>query len=146
MAITPACGYVTVGSSMVIGFVASMICYAVGVFFNERSGIDDSLDVFTIHGVGGTVGVICTGIFCSKNINAAGADGLIYGEGLTLGKHLAVVVVIIPCIMISTYMICVIVNLIIPMRKFGSLLWIQILSFYLKVPILMLLLLFTCFF
>ena len=96
VALTPSNGWVTVGGGMCIGCIATLICYFVGTVFNELSGIDDSLDVFTVHGLGGTIGFICTGIFCSLGANAAGADGLIYGNGLTLGKHLAVCCCIIP--------------------------------------------------
>ena len=119
VAITPACGFVTVGSSMVIGIIGCVVCYGVGVFFNERTGIDDSLDVFTVHGIGGTVGIICTGIFCSRHVNPAGADGLIYGHGLTLGKHLAIIVVLIPFLLIMSYACFFVVNLIIPLRKYN---------------------------
>ena len=117
VAITPACGYVTVGSSMCIGAIACIVCYMAGLYFNERTGIDDSLDVFTVHGIGGTVGIICTGIFCSKHVNPSAPDGLIYGQGLTLGKHIAIVVVLIPFILIFSYTIFYLTNLIIPLRK-----------------------------
>ena len=80
VALTPSCGFVTVGGGMCIGCIATLICYFVGMYFHELSGIDDSLDVFTIHGLGGTVGYICTGIFCSLGANPYGADGLIYGQ------------------------------------------------------------------
>jgi len=96
VALTPSSGWVTVGGGMCIGCIATLICYFVGTVFNELSGIDDSLDVFTVHGLGGTIGFICTGIFCSLGANASGADGLIYGKGLTWGKHLAVCCCIIP--------------------------------------------------
>jgi Amt family ammonium transporter len=122
VAITPGCGFVTVGSSMVIGIITCIVCYFTGVYFNERTGIDDSLDVFTVHGMGGTVGIILTGIFCSNNVNPSAPNGLIYGEGLTLGKHLAITVVIIPCILISSYACFFLVNLIIPLRKFYTIL------------------------
>ena len=113
----PACGYVTVGSAMCIGAIAGIVCYGAGLYFNERTGIDDSLDVFTVHGIGGTVGVNCTGIFCCKHVNPAAPDGLIYGQGLTLGKHIAIIVVLIPFLLIYSYACFYIVNLIIPLRK-----------------------------
>jgi Amt family ammonium transporter len=117
VAITPAAGYVTCGSGMVIGVIACLVAYGVGIVMKERSGVDDSLDVFTIHGISGLVGFLCTGIFCSKDVNPAiKEDGLIYGKGLTLAKHIAVVLVLIPCIMIATYALCFISNLIVPLR------------------------------
>jgi Amt family ammonium transporter len=117
VAITPAAGYVTVGSAMVIGILACCVCYGVGALMKLRSDIDDSLDVFTLHGIAGTVGFLCTGIFCSKHVNPAIKDGLIYGEGMTLAKHIAATLILAPCIMISTYACCYVANLIIPLRK-----------------------------
>ena len=116
VALTPSCGFVTVGGGMCIGCIATLICYSAGLFFQELSGIDDSLDVFTIHGLGGTVGFLCTGIFCSLGANPYGADGLIYGQGMTLAKHLAVCCAIIPLIMVVTYAIMFVCDLVIPMR------------------------------
>lgn len=116
VAITPACGYVTVGSAMVIGAIATLVCYTVGHFMKERSHVDDSLDVFAVHGIGGLVGFLCTGIFCSKHINPAGPDGLIYGEGITLAKHIAIVLVLVPCLLISSYAIFYVTDKIIPVR------------------------------
>jgi len=116
VALTPSCGWVTVGGGMCIGCLATLICYFVGLAFHELSGVDDSLDVFTVHGLGGTIGFIATGIFCSKGANPSGFNGLIYGQGITLAKHLAVCCAIIPLIMIVTYGIMFVTDLIIPMR------------------------------
>lgn len=116
VAITPACGYVTVGGAMCIGSISCIICYASGIAMKELSRIDDSLDVTAVHGLGGTCGIILTGVFCSKNVNPAGHDGLIYGYGETLGKHLAAVVVLIPLILISSYGCFAFANFFIPLR------------------------------
>jgi ammonium transporter, Amt family len=78
VAITPAAGYVSIGGAVTIGFLAGMICY-VAVGIKNRAGLDDALDVWGVHGVGGVVGCICTGIFATKAWNAAGADGLLLG-------------------------------------------------------------------
>jgi Amt family ammonium transporter len=99
-----------------IGFLTCIICYGAVIAFKEYSDIDDSLDVFTIHGVAGTCGVFFTGYFCSKDVNPTGPNGLVYGHGMTLGKHIAVILVSIPLIMISSYIICIITNAIIPLR------------------------------
>jgi len=80
VAITPASGYVGVGASLAIGTGASLICYLGVNRLKARFGYDDSLDVFGVHGLGGTWGAIATGIFASKSINPAGADGLIHGH------------------------------------------------------------------
>ena len=78
VAITPAAGYVSINSAVAIGFLAGLICYiAVGI--KNRAGLDDALDVWGVHGIGGVVGCICTGIFATKAWNAAGADGLLRG-------------------------------------------------------------------
>ena len=78
VAITPAAGYVGLPQSVFIGFIAA-ICSNLAVHWKGKTSIDDTLDVFPCHGIGGIVGMICTGIFASKKINAAGNDGLIYG-------------------------------------------------------------------
>ena len=76
--ITPACGFVTPVSSIVIGIITGMICYILTTFKGVFK-YDDSLDVIGIHGTGGIVGSILTGIFATVLINADGANGLLYG-------------------------------------------------------------------
>lgn len=83
VAITPASGFVTAMPALLIGLVAGMICYF-GVQLKSKFGYDDALDVFGVHGVGGTWGAIATGLFASKAVNSIGADGLFYGGGTTL--------------------------------------------------------------
>jgi ammonium transporter, Amt family len=90
VAITPGSGYVTPLSALVIGAVAGVLCYS-AVMLKSRMGYDDSLDVVGVHGVGGIFGAIATGVFASKAINPAGADGLINGNpGLVLTQLIAV--------------------------------------------------------
>ncbi len=79
VAITPASGFVGPLAALVIGLGAGAVCYF-GVNIKNIFGFDDSLDAFGIHGVGGTFGAIATGIFASKAINPAGADGLLFGN------------------------------------------------------------------
>ena len=79
MAITPASGYVGPLAAIAIGAVAGFLCFN-ACNFKTRLGYDDSLDVVGVHGVGGTWGAIATGLFASKAINPAGADGLLYGN------------------------------------------------------------------
>jgi len=76
VAITPACGYVSPSSAILIGLAAGMICYYAVTSLKRRLGYDDSLDVFGIHGVGGTWGTLATGLFAQKIVNSNGADGL----------------------------------------------------------------------
>jgi len=80
VAITPAAGYVTVNGAVMIGVIVSVVCY-LAVIFKNKMGLDDALDVWGVHGVGGVVGCICTGIFANKLWNPAGADGLLRGGG-----------------------------------------------------------------
>ncbi|MEM0445466.1 MAG: ammonium transporter [Nitrososphaerota archaeon] len=87
VAITPASGYVGPQAALVIGGVAGVLCYA-GVNLRALLGVDDSLDVWGVHGVGGTWGAIATGIFADLSINPAGANGLLLGNPALLGVQL----------------------------------------------------------
>ena len=91
VAITPAAGFVGPVSSILIGMVGGALCFA-ACNMKARFGYDDSLDVVGVHGIGGTWGAIATGLFASKAINDAGADGLFFGNpGLVLSQIAAVV-------------------------------------------------------
>ncbi len=79
VAITPASGFVGPIAAVIIGFVAGMLCYY-AVSLKPRFGYDDALDVVGVHGVGGTFGALATGLFASVAVNAAGANGLFYGN------------------------------------------------------------------
>ena len=79
VAIAPAAGYVGPLSAIVIGVGAGGACYMVVNYVKLILGYDDSLDVFGMHGVGGTWGLIATGLFASTDVNEAGSDGLFYG-------------------------------------------------------------------
>jgi Amt family ammonium transporter len=74
VAVTPAAGFVSAGSGLLIGLIGAVAANLVA-HFRAKSQLDDSLDVFACHGVGGLVGSVLTGVFCSKAVNAAGADG-----------------------------------------------------------------------
>jgi Amt family ammonium transporter len=93
VAITPASGYVTIGAAVVIGLVAGAICYLACTALKNAFGYDDSLDAFGVHGVGGTVGAILTGVFAWTKVNSLGADGLLQkNPSQLLNQVLAVVV------------------------------------------------------
>jgi Amt family ammonium transporter len=85
VAITPAAGFVTPMGSIAIGIAVALVCYIAVAVIKGRLGYDDSLDAFGVHGVGGTVGALLTGVFAAKYINAGGADGGIYGNWHQLG-------------------------------------------------------------
>lgn len=83
VAITPAAGFVSPLSAILIGVAAGIVCaYAVG--FKLKLGYDDALDVVGVHAVGGIVGALLIGVLAEKAVNPAGADGLLHGGGLTL--------------------------------------------------------------
>jgi ammonium transporter, Amt family len=88
--ITPAAGYVSPVTSMIIGIVAGVICYF-AVALKNRLRWDDALDVWGVHGVGGATGIILLGVFASTAFNPAGSDGLVLGNGAFLVKELIAV-------------------------------------------------------
>ncbi|MBN1397800.1 MAG: ammonium transporter [Bacteroidetes bacterium] len=95
VAITPASGFVGPISSLIIGLCAGVLCYY-GVTIKNFFGFDDSLDAVGVHGVGGIFGAIATGLFASKAINSAGADGLFFGNPSLLAvQSLSVLVAVI---------------------------------------------------
>jgi Amt family ammonium transporter len=89
VAITPAAGFVSPLAAIPIGIVSSVIGYYAILFIKKKSGLDDSLDVFAVHGLGGIWGALATGIFASLAVNSAGADGLLLGGGMQFLKQLA---------------------------------------------------------
>ncbi len=93
VAITPAAGFVTPLASIVIGGLAAPISYY-AIKFRQKRHLDESLDVWACHGMGGAWGAIATGIFATKTINSAGADGLLYGNPGQLAVQLLTVVAV----------------------------------------------------
>jgi Amt family ammonium transporter len=91
--VTPCAGYIPTWSAFIIGFLAGTVCY-LAVKFKERMNWDDALDVWAAHGVGGIMGSILLGVFASKTINAAGADGLLAGNARFLGVQVLAVVIV----------------------------------------------------
>jgi Amt family ammonium transporter len=79
VAITPACAFVSPVGALWIGAAAGLVCYWAVVWLKHRLGYDDALDVFGIHGVGGIVGALLTGVFATEAFG--GASGLIDGNG-----------------------------------------------------------------
>jgi Amt family ammonium transporter len=77
--ITPAAGYVSPTTAVIIGCASGAVCYA-AVALKNRLKLDDALDVWGVHGVGGTLGILMLGLFATKSFNPAGADGLLYGN------------------------------------------------------------------
>lgn len=101
VAITPAAGYVGPMSAIIIGILAGVVCY-LAVLAKPKLGYDDSLDVVGVHCVGGIVGALATGLFASKVVNSAGANGLFFGNpGQLLAQFVAVLVTIVYSFVIS---------------------------------------------
>ena len=88
VAITPAAGFVTPLAGIPIGAIAAIISYYGMTLLKIKRGVDDSLDVFACHGLGGIWGALATGIFATVSVNSAGADGLIMGNAMQLVKQL----------------------------------------------------------
>ena len=89
--ITPAAGFVTPGSSAIIGCVSGLVCY-LAVSLKNKLKLDDALDVWGVHGVGGFIGIIMLGIFATLAVNPAGSDGLLHGNASFFFKEVVAVV------------------------------------------------------
>lgn len=87
VAITPAAGFVSPISALIMGLLVGPLCYLAVSKVKEKLGYDDALDAFGIHGVGGTFGALATGVFASTAVNPAGADGLLAGNAALLGTQ-----------------------------------------------------------
>lgn len=116
VAITPASGFVNATGAIIIGFGAGSICYF-AVVLKSKLGFDDALDVFPVHGVGGIWGALATGLFATKAVNSAGADGLFYGGGFDLlGKQVIAVVATIAWSGIVTFLILKVIDVTVGLR------------------------------
>jgi Amt family ammonium transporter len=113
--ITPAAGFVTPVAAIVIGFLAGAGCFiAVEMFVRGR--VDDALDVFGVHGVGGVIGALATGIFATKLVNPAGSDGLLYGNPGQLITQLIAVVAVAAYAAAITWVLLKVVDILIGLR------------------------------
>jgi Amt family ammonium transporter len=115
VAITPGAGFVGIPQSIFIGVVAAVISN-IAVYYKSKSKLDDTLDVFPCHGLGGIVGMLLTGVFASKAVNAAGNDGLFYGNAdffFTQVKAMAIAVVY---SFVVSFLIFKFINFILPLR------------------------------
>lgn len=115
VAITPAAGYVTPVASIIIGALVSIVCYG-AVQLRDKMNVDDALDVWAVHGVGGTVGAICTGLFATVAINSGAANGLFYGNPKQLWIQIIAVAATWVYSAIMTFVILKVVNVFVPLR------------------------------
>jgi Amt family ammonium transporter len=113
--VTPASGFIGPFSAIIIGGFAGILCYF-AVVWKGRMGYDDSLDVVGIHGVGGVFGILATGLFASKAINATGADGLFFGNTGQLGIQAIMVCAVALFSVIGTWIILKVVNAVVGLR------------------------------
>ena len=116
VAVTPASGFVTPLSALAIGVLASLACFFFVTKVKAKFGYDDSLDVFGVHGIGGIVGALATGLFATKAINPAGSDGLFYGNANLLWVQFITTVVAAGFSAIMTLIIYKVVDRTIGMR------------------------------
>ena len=104
VAITPASGYVTAQASLVIGILAALVSYT-AIQIRSKTKLDDSLDVFSCHGLGGTAGALLTGVFATKLANPAGGDGWLAGNFAQMGVQLAAVLATVALAVVGTVVI-----------------------------------------
>jgi ammonium transporter, Amt family len=116
VAITPGAGFVTPLSALVIGLVGGALCYFAVSVLKGKLGYDDALDAFGCHGVGGAWGAIATGIFATKAVNSAGADGLLYGNSAQVGIQALSVGVTIVLAVVATFVILKVVGVFTKLR------------------------------
>jgi len=115
VAITPAAGFVSPLAAIPIGIVAAVICYYC-MLFRTRRHIDESLDVWAVHGMGGIWGALATGIFASAAVNSVGADGLLLGNALQFGKQIVAIAAVGAFAFCATLVLGKIVDLTIGLR------------------------------
>jgi Amt family ammonium transporter len=113
--ITPGAGYVGIVEALLIGVAAGGLSY-VAINWKGRLGYDDSLDVVGIHAVGGVLGMLCTGLFASKAVNAGGADGLFFGNPSFFGVQLLAIVAVASFCAAFTYGLLKLVDRILGLR------------------------------
>jgi len=109
--ITPASGFVGPAGGLVIGILAGVVCFNATVFLKQRLQIDDSLDVFPVHGVGGALGTILAAVFASASIGVFSGQG--YNEGMTMGSQLQVQVIgVVSCLVYTALVSYVLLKLV----------------------------------
>jgi Amt family ammonium transporter len=113
--VTPGAGYVGPFSALLIGLVAGGVSY-LAIMWKGKFGYDDSLDVVGIHGVGGVLGVLATGLLASKAVNPGGADGLFYGNPGFFGMQAVAVLAVGLFSLVATYAILKLVDRLVGLR------------------------------
>ncbi len=115
VAITPAAGFVTPLGALAIGALSAPLSFA-ALHLRARSRLDDTLDVFACHGVAGISGALLTGVFATTSVNAAGADGALYGNWDLLGVQLVAVLATMAFVGVSSVVLLALVRAVMPVR------------------------------
>lgn len=116
VAITPAAGFVSIPSALIIGLISAPVCYYSINFLKAKLKYDDTLDAFGVHGMAGIWGAIATGLFATKTVNPAGNDGLFYGNAEQLLHQLTGVGVAVLLTVVGTFIILKVISLVTPLR------------------------------
>ena len=114
--ITPAAGYISTGHAALVGIIASSACY-LAVWFKNKKGWDDALDVWGVHGVGGILGVLLLGLLASKGVNPAGADGFFRHNPTFFFKEAVAVLSLAFYAFGFSYVALVLINVVTPVRS-----------------------------
>jgi Amt family ammonium transporter len=114
VAITPACGFVDPVGALLIGIAAGVVCYIASTAVKRAIGYDDSLDVFGVHGVGGIVGAILTGVFAKEAIG--GTAGLLEGNAAQVGIQIYGVIATIVWCAVATFVILLLIKIVMGLR------------------------------
>ncbi|HTQ27008.1 MAG TPA: ammonium transporter [Puia sp.] len=115
VAITPAAGFVPIPQSITIGVIAAIISN-LAVYYKQKSSLDDTLDVFPCHGIGGMTGMLLTGIFASKAVNPAGNDGLFFGNASFFLTQFKALLIVVGYSFTVSFLIFKFINFVLPMR------------------------------
>ncbi len=114
--ITPGAGYVQPGYALLMGFIGGFIVYVFLTGKKHFFHIDDTLDVFSCHGIGGFIGTALTGLFCQVDVNSDGKNGAIYGRPIQLGHQLLGIVITISYSAVCTAIILLLMHFTIGIR------------------------------
>ncbi|MGN6615813.1 MAG: ammonium transporter [Ilyomonas sp.] len=115
VAITPAAGFVAIPQSIFIGVVAAIISN-IAVYYKSKSTLDDTLDVFPCHGIGGMVGMLMTGIFATKTVNEGGNNGLFYGNPEFFFTQIKALALVVSYSFVVSFGIFKFINFVLPLR------------------------------
>jgi Amt family ammonium transporter len=115
VAITPGAGFVAIPQSIFIGAFTAILSN-LAVYWKSKTNLDDTLDVFPCHGVGGMAGMLLTGLFATKTVNPNGVDGWFYGNPEFFFIQLKALLVVVVFSFVGSYLIFKVINLIQPIR------------------------------